>query len=61
MANSADPLDPLDLHCLQRQAISGFSMTRVKVYFLYSGQTLKTEDNLLLRERAILFKNIPQK
>ena len=35
MANSADPdqLDcstDLDLHCLQRQDISGFSRTRVK-------------------------------
>ena len=28
MANSADPTD-LDLHCLQRQGISGFSKTRV--------------------------------
>ena len=27
MANSADP--DLDLHCLQRQGISGFSRTRV--------------------------------
>ena len=33
MANSADP-DPtdLDLHCLQRQDISGFSRTRVKLF-----------------------------
>ena len=34
MANSVDPdqLAPtdLDLHCLQRQGISGFSRTRVK-------------------------------
>ena len=32
MANSADPdqLADLDLHCLQRQGISGFSRTRVK-------------------------------
>ena len=31
MANSADPDQPtdLDLHCLQRQGISGFSRTRV--------------------------------
>ena len=36
MANSADPdqlasSTDLDLHCLQRQGISGFSRTRVKV------------------------------
>ena len=39
MANSADadqlaskkPTD-LDLHCLERQGISGFSMTRVKIF-----------------------------
>ena len=33
MANSADPgqmASDLDLHCLQRQGISGFSRTRVK-------------------------------
>ena len=30
MANSAEPTD-LDLHCLQKQGISGFSVTRVKV------------------------------
>ena len=35
MANSADPdqLADLDLHCLQRQSISGFSRTRVKLFF----------------------------
>ena len=39
MANSAEPdqlassdLPDLDLHCLQRQGISGFSMTRVNEY-----------------------------
>ena len=26
----------LDLHCLQRQGISGFSRTRVKIFFLFS-------------------------
>ena len=35
MANSADPdqlaSSDLDLHCLQRQDISGFSRTRVKI------------------------------
>ena len=38
MANSADPdqlASDLDLHCLQRQAISGFSMTRVKKKYQY--------------------------
>ena len=33
MANSADPVQKptdLDLHCLQRQGISGLSRTRVK-------------------------------
>ena len=35
MANSADPdqlasVESVDLHCLQRQGISGFSGTRVK-------------------------------
>ena len=32
MTNSADPEKPtdLDLHCLQRQCISGFSRTRLK-------------------------------
>ena len=39
MANSADPdqlASDLDLHCLQRQDISGFSRTRVKRRFQYS-------------------------
>ena len=34
MADSADPVQKptdLDLHCLQRQDISGFSMTRVNL------------------------------
>ena len=33
MGNSADPEKPsdLDLHCLQRQDISGFSRTKVKL------------------------------
>ena len=41
MANSADPeswlLQPtdLDLHCLQRQGISGFSRTRVNAVLLF--------------------------
>ena len=42
MANSADPdqlastlfAKDLDLHCLQRQGISGFSRTRVKKYLV---------------------------
>ena len=36
MANSADPdqLASSDLHCLQRQGISGFSRTRVKKDYL---------------------------
>ena len=41
MTNSADPdqLASLDLHCLQRQGISGFSRTRVKsIYLQYSGR-----------------------
>ena len=36
MTNSADPeqlATELDLRCLQRQGISGFSKTRVKRYF----------------------------
>ena len=36
MANSADPdqlASDLDLPCLQRQDISGFSRTRIKSYF----------------------------
>ena len=38
MANSADPEKPtdLDLHCLQRQGISGFSRTRVKKKIVFS-------------------------
>ena len=43
MANSADPdqlaseeANDLDLHCLQRQGLSGFSRTRVKVYALFA-------------------------
>ena len=34
MANRADPdqLADLDLHCLQRQGISGFSRTKVKIH-----------------------------
>ena len=38
MANSADPDQKptdLDLHCLQKQDISGFSRTRVKRKFLF--------------------------
>ena len=34
MANSADPVQKptdLDLHCFQKQGISGFSMSRVKI------------------------------
>ena len=38
MANSADP--DLDLHCLQRQGISGFSRTRVKDQIGYSSENL---------------------
>ena len=38
MANSADPdqlaSSDLDLHCLQRQGISGFSRTRVNIFLL---------------------------
>ena len=37
MANSADPdqlASDLDLHCLQRQGISGFSRIRVKKFFV---------------------------
>ena len=36
MANTADSdqlASDLDLHCLQRQGISGFSRTRVKIKF----------------------------
>ena len=44
MANSADPYQAncLDLHCLQRQGISGFSRTRVKMSrFLISTRNKK--------------------
>ena len=44
MANSADPdqlasseATDLDLHCLQRQHISGFSRTRVKLDAVMQG------------------------
>ena len=43
MTNSADPdqlATDLDLHCLQRQGISGFSRTRVN-------NLLKNKDSLL--------------
>ena len=39
MANSADPVQKptdLDLHCLQRQDISGFSRTRGKTKNIHS-------------------------
>ena len=39
MANSADPdqlATDLDLHCLQRQGISGFSRTRVENFISFS-------------------------
>ena len=38
MANSADPVKKptdLDLHCLQRHGISGFSRTRIKTVCLF--------------------------
>ena len=46
MTNSADPdqlaysesTSDLDLHCLQRQGISGFSRTRVKIIFIYRSE-----------------------
>ena len=48
MANSADPDQlasqkptDLDLHCLQRPGISGFSRTRVKNLILSQGQSQK--------------------
>ena len=42
MANSADPdqLASSDLHCLQRQGISGFSRTRVNSQFPYCDKKL---------------------
>ena len=45
MASSADPdqLACLNLHCLQRQGISGFSRTRVKVLL-----TTAADDILIL-------------
>ena len=53
MANSADPDQlvssptDLDLHCLQRQDISGFSRTRVnrvRLYSLYTGKLFSAEN-----------------
>ena len=43
MANNADP--DLDLHCLQRQSISGFSRTRVKRnWYNFKGNNSNTEE-----------------
>ena len=39
MTNSADPdqlATDLDLYCLQRQGISGFSKTRVNILFFFT-------------------------
>ena len=38
MVNSVDPdqLADLDLHCMQRQGISGLSRTRVNTFFYFS-------------------------
>ena len=36
MANSVDP-DQLDLHCLQKQGMSGFSRTMVQTIFDFRG------------------------
>ena len=48
MANSVDPdrlaskkPTDLDLYCLQRQGISGFSRTRVKVFFFYYSEKIR--------------------
>ena len=57
MANSADqdqkPAD-LDLHCLQRQDISGFRRTRVKIeYRLTKGSDMR----IVLRDILLLLMN----
>ena len=51
MANSADPDQlaskkptDLDLHCLQRQGIYGFSRTRVKIQSLFLSRVLFFSD-----------------
>ena len=43
MDNSADPEEPtdLDLHSLQRQSVSGFSRTRVKISLVHHKKILK--------------------
>ena len=53
MANSADP--GLDLHCLQRQGISGFSRTRVntayeKCWALANSAELAVRTNVFKRQ-----------
>ena len=53
MANSANPdllASSLNLHCLQRQAISRFSRTRVKyvTHFLETGAGIKEQIILLV-------------
>ena len=52
MANSADP--DLDLHCLQRQGISGLSRTRVKIIW----QNLYSEVNIVKTPFNIVADNI---
>ena len=71
MANSAD-LDQLasseadlDLHCLQRQGISGFSRTRVNikttnlyVSFMNFGNTFCIKGNILANLIFYIFKTL---
>ena len=58
MANSADPdqLTDLDLHCLQRQVLSGFSRTRVKV----CKNTMNFVENISKCNNNILKENSPR-
>ena len=61
MANSADPDQKptdLDLHCLQRQSLSGFSRTRVKTFqklrLLLKERICYQREQLLLKERIFV-------
>ena len=59
MANSADPDQlekptDLDLHCLQRQGLSGFSKTRVKFSNAFSITALILNKSFLLYVKMCL-------
>ena len=60
MENSADPdqlasSTDLDLHCLQRQGISGFSMTRIN-YLPYNVHVLNLKESYSTTYRCV--KNV---